>query len=53
MTAKQRKCRELVIIKRKVVRRNIMIKGKPISMLQDKPIKYLRKVYNERLDEKA
>ena len=37
--------------KGKVVRRNSMIK--PISMLQDKPVKYLGKVYNERLDEKA
>ena len=52
LTAKPEKCRALVIIKGKVVRRNIMIKGKPITLLQDKPIKYLGKIYNSSLNEK-
>ena len=42
-----------MIVKGKVVRRNIIIKGTSISLLQDTPIKYLGKVYNGRVDEKA
>ena len=53
MEAKPEKCRALVIIKGKVVRREININGKPMTLLQDKPIKYLGKIYNGSLNEKA
>ena len=52
MVAKPEKCRALIIWKGKVVRKNINIKGKPISLLQDKPIKYLGKIYNGSLNER-
>ena len=52
LTAKPEKCRSLVIYKGKVLDKQIEIKGKPITQLQDKSIKYLGKSYNANLDEK-
>ena len=52
LTAKPEKCRSLVIYKGKVLDKQIKIKGKPVTQLQDKSIKYLGKSYNANLDEK-
>ena len=52
LTAKPEKCRSLVIFKGKVVNKHIKIKGKPITQLQEKSIKYLGKTYNASLNEK-
>ena len=52
MTAKPEKCRSLVIYKGKVLDKQIKIKEKPVTQLQDKSIKYLGKSYNANLDEK-
>ena len=48
---KQEKCRALVIIKGIVERRDIILNGKPITLLQDNPAKYLGKSYNDSLTE--
>ena len=45
------KCRALVLIKGKVERRDILLNGKPITLLQDNPAKYLGKSYNGNLTE--
>ena len=49
---KQEKCRALIIIKGMVERREILLNGKPITLVQDKPAKYLGKAYNDSLTEK-
>ena len=48
---KQEKCRALIIIKGMVERREILLNGKPITLIQDKPAKYLGKTYNHSLTE--
>ena len=52
LTAKPEKCRSLIIYKGKVLDKQIKIKGKPITQLQEKSIKYLGKKYNANLNEK-
>ena len=42
----------MIIYKGKVLDKQIKIKGKPITQLQEKPIKYLGKKYNANLNEK-
>ena len=48
---KTEKCRALIIIKGIVERREILLKGKPITLIQDKPARYLGKTYNDSLTE--
>ena len=48
---KLEKCRALVIIKGIIERRDIILNGKPITLLQDNPAKYLGKSYNDSLTE--
>ena len=48
---KQEKCRALIIIKGIVERREIILNGKPITLIQDKPAKYLGKTYDDSLTE--
>ena len=48
---KQEKCRALIIIKGMVERKEILLNGKPITLIQDKPAKYLGKAYNDSLTE--
>ena len=45
------KCRALVIIKGIVERREIILNGKPLTLLQDSPVKYLGKSYDGSLTE--
>ena len=52
LTVKPEKCRSLVIFKGKVLNKQINIKSKPITQLQEKSIKYLGKTYSASLDEK-
>ena len=52
LTVKPEKCRSLVIYKGKVLNKQILIKSKPITQLQEKSIKYLGKTYSASLDEK-
>ena len=49
---KQEKCRALIIIKGIVERKEILLNGKPITLIQDKPARYLGKTYNDSLTEK-
>ena len=46
------KCRSLVIIKGKLSRRTPTIKGTPITSITEKPIKYLGKTFNRRLNDR-
>ena len=48
---KPEKCRALVIIKGVVVRRDICLGDTPITLIQDKPAKYLGKGYDDSLTE--
>ena len=43
LAAKPEKCRSLIILKGEMVKREILLNGKPITSIQDKPIKYLGK----------
>ena len=52
LTVKPEKCRSLVTYKGKVLNKQILIKSKPITQLQEKSIKYLGKAYSASLDEK-
>ena len=52
LAVKPGKCRSLVIIKGETSRRTPVMDGKPLTSIKDKPVKYLGKVYNQRLDDK-
>ena len=52
LAVKPGKCRSLVIIKGETSRRTPVIDGNPITSIKDKPVKYLGKIYNQRMDDK-
>ena len=52
LKVKPEKCRSLVIIKGETSRRTPTMDGAPITSIMDKPIKYLGKKYNQRLDDR-
>ena len=51
LTAKPRNWKALVIFKGEVIRREVEIKGDPITLLQGKPINYSGNTYNAILNE--
>ena len=52
LEVKPGKCRSLVIIKGETSRRTPMMNGNPITSIKDKPVKYLGKTFNQRMDDK-
>ena len=52
LAVKPGKCRSLVIIKGETSRRTPVIDGTPLTSIKDKPVKYLGKIYNQRMDDK-
>ena len=52
LKARGDKCRALVIVKGQVQRRELRINGELITLIQDKPVKYLGKEYKATLNEK-
>ena len=52
LSAKPEKCRSLVIIKGEVSKKTPVIKGKPITSITEKPVKYLGKTYNRTLTDR-
>ena len=52
LTPKPEKCRSLVILRGKISKRTLELNGKPITSITEKPVKYLGKSYNMKMDEK-